>query len=87
MRNFNNWLDSMRASINGYDYYVDFPKVYANVHAIKDELTKLSTLIGSKNINNDFKSTFICESAKLTALARVFVPNNYVHLIKFIEKM
>lgn len=56
MRNFNNWLDSMRASINGYDYYVDFPKVYANVHAIKDELTKLSTLIGSKNINNDFKS-------------------------------
>lgn len=28
MRNFNEWLDKMRPSINGYNYYVDFEKVY-----------------------------------------------------------
>ena len=35
MRDFNEWLGKMRQSINGYNYYVDFEKVYANVDAIK----------------------------------------------------
>lgn len=30
MRNFNEWLGKMRPSINNYNYYVDFEKVYAN---------------------------------------------------------
>ena len=47
MRDFNSWLGKMRASINAYDYYVDFPKVYANVDAIKIELNIMNSLIGS----------------------------------------
>lgn len=28
MRDFNEWLGKMRPSINNYNYYVDFEKVY-----------------------------------------------------------
>ncbi len=55
MRNFNEWLDKMRPSINGYNYYVDFDKVYANVDAIKVELNIMNSLIGSRNVEQDFK--------------------------------
>lgn len=55
MRDFNKWLGKMRPSINGYNYYVDFEKVYANVDAIKVELNIMNSLIGSKNVEQDFK--------------------------------
>lgn len=55
MRNFNDWLGKMRPSINNYDYYVDFEKVYANVDAVRVELNIMNSLIGSKNIEKDFK--------------------------------
>ena len=55
MRDFNEWLGKMRQSINGYKYYVDFEKVYANVDAIKVELNIMNSLIGSKNVEQDFK--------------------------------
>lgn len=50
MRTFSNWLSTMRNSINSYEYYVDFSKVYSNVNAIKIELNIMNSLIGSKNI-------------------------------------
>ncbi|MBQ7175966.1 MAG: type II restriction endonuclease [Victivallales bacterium] len=53
-RNFNNWLSNFRKSIAGYDYYVDFPKVFANVDAIRVPLNILNSLVGSKNIREDF---------------------------------
>lgn len=56
MRNFNNWLSSMRASINNFDYYVDFKKVYENTESIKIELNIMNSLIGSKNIESDFSA-------------------------------
>lgn len=45
----------MRESINEYTYYTDFEKVYRNVDSIKLELNILNYLIGSKNIEDDFK--------------------------------
>lgn len=54
MRIFEEWLSTFRKSINGYDYYVDFDKVYENVNNIKIELNILNSLIGSTNIENDF---------------------------------
>ncbi len=56
MRVFKDWLASMRASINNYDYYVDFDKVYENTEAIKVELNIMNSLIGSKDIEADFRS-------------------------------
>lgn len=54
-RNFDEWLSKFRASISGYDYYIDFEKVVRNVDEIKVELNILNSLIGSKNIEEDFK--------------------------------
>ena len=54
MRSFNEWLGKMRPSINNYNYYVDFEKVYANVENIRIELNIMNSLIGSKNIEADF---------------------------------
>jgi len=54
-RNFNEWLETFRESISDYGYYVDFEKIYRNVSSIKVELNILNSLIGSKNIENDFE--------------------------------
>ena len=56
MRNFNEWLSKFRSSIANYGYYIDFAKVYRNVNDIKVELNILNTLIGSTDIENDFKN-------------------------------
>ena len=53
-RNFNEWLSGFRDSIADYGYYIDFEKVHRNVDSIKIELNILNSLIGSKNIEEDF---------------------------------
>ena len=55
-RDFNKWLGSFRSSICDYKFYVDFEKVYGKVDNIKVELNILNSLIGSKNIESDFKN-------------------------------
>ena len=55
-RDFNTWLSGFRDSIADYGYYIDFEKVHRNVDNIKVELNILNSLIGSKNIENDFES-------------------------------
>ncbi len=52
---FKTWLAGMRPSINGYSYYADFQKIYANVEAVKVELCIMNSLIGSSDIEDDFK--------------------------------
>lgn len=54
-RDFNEWLNTFRDSICDYKFYVDFEKVYGNVDKIKVELNILNSLIGSKDIENDFR--------------------------------
>ena len=59
-RNFDNWISEFKSSISNYSYYVDFDKIYQNVDKIKIELNILNTLIGSKNIEEEFKN-IICK--------------------------
>ncbi len=54
-RNFIEWLKTFRASIATYSYYVDFNKVFGNVDSIKIDLNILNSLIGSKDIKQDFE--------------------------------
>ena len=54
-RDFDEWLSKFRPSISSYDYYIDFEKVVRNVDEIKVELNILNSLIGSKNIEEDFE--------------------------------
>jgi len=56
MRAFNNWLESFKENIATYNYFTDFAKVYRNVADIKIELNILNSLIGSNNIENDFRN-------------------------------
>ncbi len=56
MRDFNTWLAGFRHSIADYKYYIDFNKVFKNVDAIKIPLNILNSLIGSKNIEEEFKN-------------------------------
>lgn len=55
-RDFNEWLKKFKYSICDYKYYVDFGKVYGNVDKIKVELNILNSLIGSENIEDDFRN-------------------------------
>ena len=55
-RDFNNWLSGFRESIADYGYYINFEKVHINVDNIKVELNILNSLIGSKNIEQDFEN-------------------------------
>ena len=54
-RDFDSWLSKFRLSISRYDYYVNFDKVVENVEKYKIELNILNSLIGSKNIEDDFE--------------------------------
>ena len=55
-RNFTEWLSEFRDSIADYGYYIDFEKVHRNVGSVKVELNILNSLVGSKNIEEDFKA-------------------------------
>lgn len=59
MRDFEKWLGTMRECINSYDYYVNFQKVYENAERFKAELNLMNSLIGSKNIRDDFENLAI----------------------------
>ena len=54
MRDFIIWFNSMKPCINGYNYYIDFLKVFRNVDTIRIELNILNSLIGSQQIETDF---------------------------------
>ena len=58
-RNFNDWLSKFKSSISDYSYYVDFEKIYKNVDKVKVELNILNSLIGSKNIEEDFQNILV----------------------------
>ncbi len=54
-RDFNEWFKTFRSRICDYGYYVNFKKVYGNVDNVKVELNILNSLIGSRNVENDFE--------------------------------
>ena len=58
-RKFNEWLSKFKTSISDYTYYVDFEKIYKNVDKVKVELNILNSLIGSKNIEEEFQDILI----------------------------
>ena len=76
-RDFDEWLSKFRPSISSYNYYIDFEKVVRNVEEIKVELNILNSLIGSKNIEEEFEKivTKYPETLKCIPL-----PVSYTHL-------
>lgn len=58
-RDFNEWISKFKSSISTYSYYVDFEKIYSNVDKIKIELNILNSLIGSTNIEEEFRNIIV----------------------------
>lgn len=54
MNNFDIWFSNFKLNIADYNYYVDYNKVYKNVSNIESELSRLESIVGSKNIKEDF---------------------------------
>lgn len=55
-RNFAEWLLTFTDSIANYRYYIDFETIYKNAEIYKVELNMMNSLIGSKNIEEDFRN-------------------------------
>lgn len=51
---FNEWIKGFKSSINQYNFYTDFKKVYDNVYNYKVEINLLNSLVGSQNIRQEF---------------------------------
>lgn len=58
-KDFAKWLSTFKKTIASYEYYVDFDVVYENFNKYKIELNILNSLIGSKNIEEDFASLLV----------------------------
>lgn len=71
-RDFKEWLGTMKDSIATWTYYTDFTKVYANVQQIKVELNILNSLIGSKNIDAEFKK-IACEYPNILSVIPILL--------------
>ena len=81
-RNFEEWLSNFDDSIASWRYYTDFDKVYNNANKIKKELNLLNSLIGSKNIEQEFKELVEEYPKVLRAVPILIAKRNDVIIIK-----
>lgn len=81
-RNFEEWISNFEDSIASWKYYTDFDKVYNNANKIKKELNLLNSLIGSKNIEQDFKELVEEYPKVLRAIPILIAKRNDVIIIK-----
>lgn len=59
MRDFEGFIHNFRGFIAGYDFYVDFEKVYQKTEGIKIELNILNSLLGSPDIEDAFENLIL----------------------------
>ena len=81
-RDFTHWLSKFRGSIANYGYYIDFNKVHRNVDEIKIELNILNSLIGSKDIESDFKNIIVKYPETLKCIPILLAVRAYVVFMK-----
>lgn len=76
-RDFDKWLLTMKDSIATWNYYTDFKKAYINVSKIKIKLNILNTLIGSKNIEQEFKDILVRYPEVIKAIPILLAKREY----------
>lgn len=81
-RDFNKWLNEFKVSISDYSYYVDFDKIYRNVDKIKVELNILNSLIGSRNIEEEFKNILIKYPDTMECIPLLLAVRSYEIFVK-----
>ena len=79
-RTFSRWFATFRSSINGYGYYTDFKQAYQNAERLKIEINILNSLVGSKNIEADFRAILTKYPECLKAISILLaVRKNEIH--------
>lgn len=63
--NFEEWFLNMKPSINNFDFFVDFEKIYNNLNLYKELIKKLNVLKTSNNFDEDLKKLLINEPKML----------------------
>jgi len=58
-RDFAQWLLTFTDSIADYKYYIDFETIYSNAEVHKVELNIMNSLIGSKDVEEDFEKLVV----------------------------
>ena len=94
-RDFDKWLNNFKTSIADYTYYVDFEKIYKNVDKVKIELNILNSLIGSANIEEEFKNIIVKYPETLECIplllavhsSEIFIKDNLNEYLFNFEKM
>lgn len=81
-RDFNTWLSTMTNSVASWSYYTDFSKVYTNVDSIKVELNLLNSLVGSKNVKQDFIDLVSTYPQVLSAVPILIAKREHIILIR-----
>lgn len=85
-RDFNSWLDTMTDTVASWTYYTDFPKVYRNVDKYKREAHLLNSLIGSKNIENEFEELIKEYPKTLRVVPLLLAKRGYDIQVKGLDK-
>lgn len=57
-RSFDDIVNNLTESINNYDYYVDFVKVFNNVENIEYKVNILNYLLGKEDFDSEFRKVF-----------------------------
>lgn len=57
-KSFDNLISNLIETINKYDYFVDFKKVFDSIRNIEYKLNILNYLLGKENFDEEFKKTF-----------------------------
>lgn len=54
-KDYKEWIQTFRDSIAGWESFINFDRVYNETRKLKMELNLLNSLVGSKNIEKDFR--------------------------------
>ena len=81
-RDFDEWLSEFEDSIATWKYYTCFEKIYKKTELIKDELNLLNSLIGSKNIEEDFRILANVHPEVLRAIPILIATREKIIIIK-----
>lgn len=85
-RNFETWLNTLEDNISTWGYYTDFDKIKRNVEKIKVELNILNSLIGSRNIEADFRNLLLRYPEILKCIPILIAKREMEIIIKSSEK-
>jgi len=54
-KNFERYLSNLKPTVSGFDWFIEFEKIYENTNQFKDVLSELKTVLKSKKSTEEFR--------------------------------